>query len=230
MSGGGSSRTTQSNELPPELRPIMSQSAQKINVIQDAANLPQFLSAAPMSVAPRTALQARAGAEVPGLFDLAQRGRAISERQVTGANLATSPSLAAARRAFTATIQPRIENTATLAGLGRSTALTNAMAQAEAQYMQPLIEAELAREERGIDRAAQGVGQEGAMRLSAIQAAEGVGGAERAAAQEVNQAAYQDYLRRQALSEQSIYTPFGMLAPTTVGSTSKTSGSSGLFK
>lgn len=216
MSGGGTSRTTQSNELPPELRPVMSESGKQVQLAQNAANLPSYFNANPKQVAGRTALQARAASEVPGLFDLAQR-------KVTGANIQASPSYQAAQKAFTATIQPRVENAATLAGLGRTTAVPNALAQAEAQYMQPLIEGELAREERGLDR-------EGQMRLSAIQAAEGIGGAEQQVAQAQNEAAYADYLRRQALAEQSVYTPFGMLAPSTVGQTSKTSGSAGLFK
>ena len=64
----------------------------------------------------------------------------------TGGNLATSPSLAAAQQAFQTAIRPTIENQAAVSGLGRSTALTNATAQAEAQYMLPIIQDELNRE------------------------------------------------------------------------------------
>lgn len=66
-----------------------------------------------------------------------------------GLGLATSPSLAAAQQAFERNIQPGIENQAATAGLGRSTALTNSLASAEAQYMLPLVQEELGREFQG---------------------------------------------------------------------------------
>jgi len=64
----------------------------------------------------------------------------------TGINIQASPSYAAANQAFRTAILPEIENTAAVAGLGRSTALTNATAQAQAAYLLPVIEGELERE------------------------------------------------------------------------------------
>jgi len=64
----------------------------------------------------------------------------------TGRHLPSSPSYAAANQAFQTAILPGIENTAAAAGLGRSTALTNATAQAQAAYLLPVIEGELERE------------------------------------------------------------------------------------
>lgn len=266
----------------------------------------------------------------------------------TGANLATSPSLAAARQAFTTAIQPQIENQAAVAGLGRSTALTNATAQAEAQYMLPVIENELSREfqanqmryqtmsqlglekalaneravsrgmevglqqaqaqqqlpqtflasaemlsqlgqqdtarllaqaqaeERGTVRRTQSIetaiatlqaqGQQDLARQLELATAEeralsrgteatlatynpllAAGGAQTAREQEAYNrllalgtqqrtieqqqldAQYNDYLRRQALSEQAIYAPFGQ-APSAYGSIVRQSGGGGLFK
>lgn len=50
------------------------------------------------------------------------------------------------------------------------------------------------------------------------------GGQYRDIAQQGNSAAYQDFLRRQALGEQAVYTPFGGLAQGGLGSTTSSSG------
>lgn len=83
----------------------------------------------------------------------------------TGAGLANSPSLTAAQQAFNTAILPTIENQAAVSGLGRSTALTNAIAQAQAQYMLPIVQDELNREFQGnLQRygALQNIGLQGA--------------------------------------------------------------------
>lgn len=216
MSGGGTSRTAQSNELPTELKPLFSESAAHILETQRANRMDPYLEQHPLQIAQRTGLQQRAAAEVPGLFDLAQR-------KVTGANIQSSPSFQAANQAYESVIRPTVENSAVMAGLGRSTSLTNALAKSKAQYMTPLIESELAREESGLNR-------EMAGRVGAIQAAEGLGGAEQQTQQAGYSAAQQDMLRRQALAEEALFQPFGLLAPSSISQTSKTSGSSGLFK
>jgi hypothetical protein len=215
MGGGTQQKTSEDARVPSELSPLLKQTANSGAAFQVAAPLEPFLKASPMRTAPLSANEQRGISEAPGLFDL-------SKRKVTGENLKDSPSLSAAREAYTRTIQPRIENTAAVSGLGRSTALTNAMAQAEAEYMTPLIESELGREERGIAR-------EGEMTLQGIQAALQSGGLERSIEQSEYGAEYEDQLRRQALAEQALFVPMGSLLPSTIGRGSKTSGKQGMF-
>jgi hypothetical protein len=214
--GGGTNQTTrQKTELPAELQPLTRASAERVMALQDQAPVAPFLAQTPQRVPGLSATQQRGVAEIPGLFDLAGR-------KVTGANLESSPSMRAARQAFTTAIEPRIVNQQTLAGLGRSTAVPGALAQAEAQYLTPLIESELAREERGLER-------ESGQRLGAINAALTGGGLERGVEQERAAAEQQDMLRRQALAETALFTPFGQLAPSTIGQVSTTRGKSGMF-
>jgi hypothetical protein len=82
-----------------------------------------------------------------------------SQQRVTGENIEGSKSYQAARQAFAQSQLPLIQNQAALAGLGRSSAMTNAIAHGNAQAMLPQIENELAREERGIGRQLQGTSQ-----------------------------------------------------------------------
>jgi hypothetical protein len=215
MGGGTNQRTGQKAEIPAELQPLMRQSAERITQLQEGAPLQPFLSQAPLRVPGLSALQQRGLSEIPGIFD--QAGR-----RVTGENIQSSPSFQAARRGFETSFLPRIENQASLAGLGRSTALTNATAAAEAQYLAPLIESELAREERGLER-------EQGQRLAGIEAALTGGGLERGVEQERAAAEQQDALRRQALAETALFQPFGQLAPSTIGQVSRTTGKQGMF-
>lgn len=83
---------------------------------------------------------------------LLDRAGEIAKEQVTGKNLASDPAIAQARAAFSSAMLPMIQNQAAQAGLGRSTALTNAAAAQQAQTLLPLLQGGLAREERGIDR------------------------------------------------------------------------------
>lgn len=100
------------------------------------------------------------GGNLPSQFGRAEQlGNQLmtqSQQRVTGENIESSPSYQAARRAFAQSQLPLIQNQAALAGLGRSSALTNAVAAGNARAMLPIIEAELAREERGIGRGMQG--------------------------------------------------------------------------
>ena len=83
---------------------------------------------------------------------LMRRAGRISEEQVTGKNLGQDPAIAQARSIFSSSMLPMIQNQAAMAGLGKSSALTNAASAGQAQYMLPLIQGGLGREERGIDR------------------------------------------------------------------------------
>jgi len=104
-----------------------------------------------------------AGGQLPGQFNeaaaISRNMMDTGRRQVTGANIQSSPSYSAARKAFAQSQLPLIQNQAAAAGLGRSSAMTNAISHGNAQAMLPMIENELMREERGIGRELQSQGQ-----------------------------------------------------------------------
>ena len=139
-----------------------------------------------------------------------------------GANLATSPSFAAAQEAFRTNIDPAIGNQAVLGGLNRSTALGNATAAARAQYLQPLIESEFAREQAANQQEAQ-------LTLAQIQGETAAGATERGIEQAGYEAQQQDEARRQALAETALFQPQGQLLPSTFGQQSTTRGKQGIF-
>ena len=95
--------------------------------------------------------------EAQQAMDLYRQARGVGSQQVTGAGMSKDPGFQAAIQAYERTIMPRIQNQAALAGLGNSTALTNAMGSAQAQYMMPTIQDFMGRQERGIDRELQGL-------------------------------------------------------------------------
>lgn len=179
-------------------------------------------------------------------------GVMASNRIADGSSLANDPSLKAAMDAFKQYQLPMLQNQSELAGLGRSNATTNAIGLAQGQALAPLMEsafgretgaidrtnqateAELQRRERGIQRASDAnlatipylmqTGQNDYNnRLGAINAASQFGSTQRGVDQAQNDAAYNDFLRRQGLSEQATYGPFGQLIPSTFGSRSLTS-------
>lgn len=117
---------------------------------------------------------ARRGTTMPGEFGqasgFANQLRNVSQRQVTGENLATDPAIVAAQERFAKARLPMIQNMAAQAGLGRSNTVANASALAQSNELLPLIQGGLAREERGIGREMGAIGQQ-------IQNAMGRGGA-----------------------------------------------------
>jgi hypothetical protein len=134
---------------------------------------------------------------------------------------------------------PTIQNEATLAGLGRSTAPQNAIADAQAQLMLPLFQDTLARGERSDVRREQATeaeinqllglaGTQRGAQSNAINALMQTGGVQRGVQQQGATSAFQDYLRRQGLAEQAQFVPFGATVPSAFGS--KVTSSGGLFK
>lgn len=162
--------------------------------------------------------------------------------EVTGAGLpggaeGTNASFEATRRAFEAMTIPQIRQQRTLMGLGDSNAVTNDISRAWAGVLPQLVEGELGREERQIDRSigsgmagAQGMAglsnQEMQRRMGAADRGFGYGTGFRGVAEEGNRAIYEDFLRRQGLAENLLYGPFGQ-ANIGVGSESQIGG---LFK
>lgn len=101
--------------------------------------------------------------QLPGQFQEAQGLSrdlvGLGKKQVTGANIQSDPAYKASQQAFSQSQLPLIQNQAALAGLGRSSAMTNAVAHGNAQAMLPMIQDALAREERGIGREISTTGQ-----------------------------------------------------------------------
>lgn len=118
---------------------------------------------------------ARGGIKMPGAFaeagNLGNQLRQVSQRQVTGENLAKDPAILAAQRRFTQARLPMIQNMAAQAGLGRSNTAANAAALAQSNELLPLMQEGLAREERGIGRELGAIGNQ-------INTAMGTGGAD----------------------------------------------------
>jgi len=279
--GKGSSGSSTQTDIPTELKPLFTQTGQRTQEIQDQAPVSDFLDPSPAEVAPLSGLQQTALDQIGGISDRplseglalqniqdlpglagrtpsAERLKSIAGREITGDRLRSSPLTAAAQEFFTSEIQPGIENQATLAGLGRSTAVTNATAKARANVLLPVFQevarAEEARigrelgaeqtglglEERGIERGAGAVasgiprlteigGLETGRKLSEIEAGLRGGDVERAVEQEGLNAEQIDFLRRQGIAEQALFGPLGQL-PSTFGQTTSTSGGGGLFK
>jgi hypothetical protein len=215
MGGGTRTTTKQEPNVPAGVSALSEGSVREAEKYQQANPLTAYGTASPLKVAPLSAREQQAYEMIPQLGE-------IGRRKVTGANIQASPSFQAANQAYETAIQPTIENQSVLSGLGRSTALTNASAAARAQYLQPTIEAELGREERGNQTEAQ-------MLLSQIQALTGAGGTERGITQAEYEAQKADELRRQALAEEAVYQPLGALTPSTIGQASTTRGKQGIF-
>jgi len=81
-----------------------------------------------------------------------ERLRRLSGQGVSAEALRNSPFLAAANDFFRSEIQPGVENRATLSGLGRSTAVENAIAKTQAANALPALRAAAAGEEARIGR------------------------------------------------------------------------------
>jgi hypothetical protein len=210
---------------------------------------PEFLGVNPLQIAPLTGTQQRGIGltknigQTPEQEDWAFNtvsaapGVAGTVPTMTTEELMASPTIQAQQEAFTQTVQPGIENEMAMAGLGRSTALGNELAMAEASMLTPLMSEELARQERGIEREA-GAMQSSAQTAGALGAQQTgrtaleqertmeAGGTEYDVQQAQNQAAYEDMLRRQALGEAALFTPLGGFMPSTIGQTTTTSADS----
>ena len=181
-------------------------------------------------------------------------GNNINPIRIDSSNIRTSPNIRAALDVFEQDIAPVVERQARLAGVGSGSAVSNALARAGTSALLPLIESEMGREERvldrsiglnelnlgrnerGIDRLVGATGasinpllnigsNETGRLLNQIGTAERLGGTERGINQGVADRITQDFLRQQALAEQGTFVPFGAFAPSAIGS--QISGRSG---
>jgi len=144
-----------------------------------------------------------------------------------------------ALNAFNTGVAPTIENQMALSGLGRSSSLADSLStgwagivpQILSQYSTQYVEPQMGREENALSRMAALVpslgnlgAQETNRMVTAINTMMGTGGQERGVRQMEYDAQQADMLRRQALAEESVYTPMGMLFPSAIGQNLVSSG------
>lgn len=198
--GGSSGSSSTVQEIPAELKPLYAQTGTTLMGLQNENPISNYLGANPTPVA--------------GLSGLQNKSLGLLSQNLSDATtpLEQSPIAQAGTRYFQSSIAPGITNQATLSGLGRSTANTNALAAAQAQIELPLLQAEQARRDQLINQGLAG------------------GDVQRSVEQQGYNSEAMDYARRQALAEQSLFGPMGQL-PSTFGqrSTQNTSGGGGGF-
>lgn len=178
-------------------------------------------------------------------------GVTAAYKQADGSQIMNDPVVAAAMAHYRAKVQPGIENSMALAGLGHSTALGTAEGDATANLLMPLYQDSAGRQERVNTQGAQameaelqrrersGVRQSEALQNQASQLMNmgntstgrrqqtmqdylNYGSTERGVNQSIYDSRHDDMLRRQALAEQGLMVPFGQTMPAAFGS--KTSG------
>lgn len=199
--GKGGQTSNSAPAIPKELKPLYANTGQETIKLQQANPVSNYLGENPTRIAGLSGTQGKSLDWINSNID-----------QARNTKLEDSEIAQAGKRYFDASIAPGITNQATLSGLGRSTANTNALAAAEAQTMLPLFQGEQARRDNMI--------QEGFR----------AGDIERNIEQQGYNADQADYLRRQALAEQALFGTLGQL-PSTFGRTTVSSGGSGgLFK
>jgi hypothetical protein len=253
MGGGSSSQTGTGQQtstsvsnikIPKELKPLYKQSAQNLMDFQGAAPLTGFLDANPQQIAGADPLQTWASQNVGQLLNVPQGEQTASQygtlasqlagRMATGAGVEQDPAILAANAAFDKLMAPQIENQMGLAGLGKSSSLANSLALGKASQLAPMIQDYIGREQSALDNqanmyaglmpqfAALG-GAETNRLMSALNDSMQIGGTMRGIAQDPLNAEYADYLRRQALSEQALFVPFGAMAGPSIGPSSSAS-------
>lgn len=244
MGGGPSGSSTSKATIPKELRPLYEQTGTGIQELQNQIPVSGFTGENPLQIAPLARTQNLAlgniGASLESArsplesSEQAQVARRLFDMNRPTGGLETGPTIEAGRRYYQSSIAPGVENRAALSGLGRSTALTNALATTEAQTMLPLLQEEQARRDR-LQALEAGtylplLSNEQARRDALVGQGLQAGQVERGAEQDVYTAAYQDFLRRQGLGEQALFGPMNQL-PSTFGQRTSTSQSGGgLFK
>jgi hypothetical protein len=199
--GGGTGSSTTTNNIPPELSALTSKTADHIGQLQEQSPMLQdYTGSHPTQVAPLSGTQQKSVGLMNSSLDSALTP------------LDESPIVQAGHNYFQNSIAPGITGQATLSGLGRSTANTNALAAAEAQTALPLLQGEQARRDQMIT---QGMG---------------VGDTERGVQQDIYNADATDLARRQRIAERALFDPLGS-GPSVQGSTtvqsSKNSSSGG---
>lgn len=199
---------------------------------------------------------ANTGLQTSGATPFGQSPGILAASQRVGADAITGdPVVKAAMDNWRLNTLPELQNQMGLSGLGHGTALASATGKSSASLLAPLYQDAAAREQARLGQvygateselnrrtassqakaqAVQsmipmllGMGQQQSSRNSqTIQDLLQTGGTQRQAQQDKYSALYNDFLRRQAISEEGVLTPFGQLGST--GQQTNTSG--GAFK
>lgn len=202
------------------------------------------------------ALQGAVGAngQLQGATPFGQSpGIQAAGQRVQSADIFNDPAIANVLKNFEQVGAEPIRDSAALAGLGHSSALTNSMGQAEQSMLTPLYLDSINREQQRLQNVTGATenelnrrqasdfnvsnthnqmiqnllglqGQQYGQQAGAAQAQLGAGGIQRGVEQQGNEAQYNDFLRQQALAEQAVGMPFGAFAPSALGSRTMTQG------
>jgi hypothetical protein len=252
--GSGSQKTTQSGvsdsqstssssygiDVPDYLQPLATTAANVLNtnILGGSNQLSDYSGDYIRGVSGLGALEGWAAEKIPTMWDEpSQRSlenqyidlaNTLAGKQATGENIATNPAVLAASDAYEKLMRPEVENQMGLSGLGRSSALANALATGKTTHMTTTVENALAREQESYqNQAAQystsaslledQINADTSRKLSAISAASSMGATQRSLTQAYYDAIYENFIRKQALAEQAVYTPFGATATASIG-------------
>ena len=283
MGGGGQTATT-TQSIPDELTPLVSGSAESVLGLQGALPIGQFAQNFPKGVAGPSNLQTAAWENIPSLYETQpalgaafggyalapeiasqplSRPEAETAQQslvegLVGGQIGSSPATKAGMEAWRQSVLPQVQNQASLAGLGNSGPLLQAVGASGSQAFFPLIQQEIENRMRTAGQilpgmaqsetfreleprretlnalltGAQGLNQLGGtmfdQQLAALDAAQKAGGAQRDIVGEQNAAAFEDFLRLQNLS-QSALSPVMSSFPSLLGSQTKQNKEIGLL-
>lgn len=224
-SGGGGSTSTTRASIAPQLRPLFSQTAGEIMRLQNLPStaLDPFTQSQPQYIPQfspeQNALLQFQGARAFGPVITGQEMGGLNQlSMLTGGEVGTSPYT---QQAIQAASRPML-NELSMAGLGNSSAVSNVMSEAALPY----IGKELDYRMQSVPML-MGLGQTLSGRQSALLGEYGQGlGAQQDLAAQQAEANFNDFLRRQAISQQLTTGVLGTL-PTTglTNSTTKTSSS-----
>lgn len=168
-SGGGKSSTTQTNNIPDELKGLTTKTADKLGNLQDqpgfnpgeyiaphAMQVPGLSGNQQAAVGQAGSIGQMTGGENSAYGSLYNATNYAGQSSLpyasqsglaTGASLAKDPSIAAAYNAYATQVAPGLKNDYGLMGLGKSTSLGDALARGAASQLYPATQAALQREQ-----------------------------------------------------------------------------------
>ena len=225
MAGGGSNTST-SYQIPtnPTIENFITQTVPKLQATQEVAPLAQFAQPQERQIAGLSPLQQYGGALVPYIGAGNQQAQSALETlgyggtgtnnalsqlgYLTGGPIGSSPATQAGMAAFQQNVLPTLQNELGAMGLGRSGIAGEQIQRAATSAAVPLIQQEIANRQAAIPQYANvaqvgaGIGQQGVQNLATASGlGTTLGTQEQQTAQAALDAPYQDWLRRQALSQ-----------------------------
>jgi hypothetical protein len=219
MAGGGSNTSTQySIPSNPTIENYINQTIPKLQATQDVAPLSQFAQPQQRQIAGMSPLQQYAAGMVPMIaegnpqsgnaLDILYGGGLGQLGQLTGGPIGSSPATQAGMQAFQQNVLPTLQNELGAMGLGRSGIAGEQIQRASTSAAVPLIQQEIANRAASVPQyanIAQAGAQIGQQDVQNMGTAAGLGTSLGSTQQQLAQSAYdqpyQDYLRRQALSQ-----------------------------